>query len=65
VCEQPGAAGHASAVLRDRDLAVDHDQIAPLVDLVLGHLLAGRKMDGDCASLGVGAQHLWMVGLDV
>jgi hypothetical protein len=34
VRQETGATGHAAAVLRDLDLAVDHDEVGALVDLM-------------------------------
>jgi len=53
VREEPGAAGHAAAALRDLDLAVCDEQVCALVDLMLSQLLAGRQADGDRAGLVV------------
>src|SRR3954447_6383759 len=53
------------AALGHLDLAVGHQEVRPLVHLVVVELLAGRQVDRDHASLAVGAQHLRLVDLDV
>ena len=47
------------------DLARDDDHVRALVDLMRLQLLAGGQLDRDRAGLGVGAQHLRMVSLDL
>jgi hypothetical protein len=44
---EAGTAADAAAVGVDRHLAVDHDKVRPLVDLVVLEALAGGQVDGD------------------
>src|SRR3954451_3365057 len=56
----------AALALTELDLAVDHDQIRMLMDLVLLELLAGGQEDRDGAGGAViGAQDLRLVRLNV
>src|SRR5215210_1404491 len=64
--QQPGPPGDALTVVAlDLDLAVDHDQVGALVDLMVLQLLAGRQVQGDRARLAArGVQDLRLVRLD-
>src|SRR3954447_10985726 len=62
----PGARRLALAVLAQLDLAIDHDQVGVLMDLVLLQLLARRELDRNrTRGAVVGAQDLRLVGLNV
>src|SRR5204863_120717 len=63
--EHRGQAGPAR-LARELDLAVDHDHVGALVDLVLLQRLARRQLDQDRSRLAAGGvQDLGLMGLDV
>ena len=59
--EEARPAGFDSPVVLDLDLARRHDEVRPLVHLVLLEQLAGGEVDGDHARLVVRPQHLGVV----